>query len=51
MNRVCSSAMLRDSARRAAKGKRPWGVHTSKAILNALTRAKHARLLTQISSF
>lgn len=46
-----SSAMLRDSARRAARGMMPWGVHTSQAIFNALTRAKHARLLTQISSF
>lgn len=51
MNRVCSSAMLRDSARGAARGKTSWGVHTSQAIFNALTRAKHARLLTQISSF
>lgn len=51
MNRVCSSAMWRDSARSAARGETPWGAHTSQAIVDALTEAKHAPLLTQISSF
>lgn len=54
VSRVYSSAMLRDSASRACRagrGKTPWGVHTSQAIFNALTRAKHARLSTQVSSF
>lgn len=51
MNRVCSSAVWRESARSAARGKTPWGAHINQAIFDALTRAKHARLLTQISSF
>lgn len=50
MNCVYSSALWRDSARSAAMGKTPWGVHTSQAIFNALRRAKHARLLTQSGS-